>query len=67
MRIPADKFWWSGNHVDRDDLEKLAPMMVGKVTGYFVGEDGTLHGGFQIVDGQYFKCTVDVKVTREAR
>src|SRR5277367_4275670 len=46
IEVPKGRCWFSGNHVDEESVALLAPMIVGKLSGYFVGEDGSIHGGF---------------------
>jgi hypothetical protein len=60
--VPKDRCWFSGN-VDACDLARIAPMIAGKLSGYFVGEDGDHHSGFSIEDGRFRECTITVTVT----
>ena len=63
IEIPKDRCWFSGNHLNVDSLAIIASMIQGKLSGYFVGEDGSLYGGFVVADGQLVKCDVNVTLT----
>jgi hypothetical protein len=64
--IPPKRCWLTGNYVSDKTLAMLAPMIVGKLSGYFVGEDGSLHGGFVIEGGRLTTCDVAVTLTPKA-
>lgn len=66
IRLNKKLMWWSGNHAGPDELAQIAPLIVGKLSGYFVGEDGSLNGAFQIEGGKLYKCRVEVVLTRES-
>ena len=61
IEIPKDRCWLQGNHLNASTLQLIASLIQGKLSGYFVGEDGSLYGGFVILDGKLAHC--DVKVT----
>jgi hypothetical protein len=61
--VPKDRCWFSGNHVSEESLALVAPLIVGRLSGYFVGEDGGLHGGFVIEDGKLTGRSVMVVLT----
>ena len=63
IAIPRQRCWFSGNHVDETSVALVAPMIVGRLSGYFVGEDGGLHGGFEIEGGRLRKCDVSATLT----
>lgn len=60
VEVPKNRCWFAGNHVNEEFFALLAPMIVGRLSGYFVGEDGSLYGGFLIEDGALSRRTVRV-------
>ena len=61
--IPKHQCWFNGNHVSEKTLALIAPMITGKLSGYFVGEDGSLYGGFVIESGCMVVCDISVALT----
>lgn len=60
VAIDEENCWFSGNHVNVDSLAPIAHLIEGKLSGYFVGEDGSLYGGFAIENGRIDKRSVKV-------
>jgi hypothetical protein len=60
IEVPKDRCWFSGNYVGAETIAPIASLIVGRLSGYFVGEDGNLYGGFRIEDGTFTKCNVTV-------
>ena len=60
IEIPKDQCRFSGNYAGTDQLTPIAGMIAGRLSGYFVGEDGTVGDGFIISNGVLEKCTPDV-------
>jgi hypothetical protein len=60
--IPKDRCWFSGC-VSPSCLATIAPLIVGRLSGFFVGEDGETHGGFAIENGKLEKRTITVTLT----
>jgi hypothetical protein len=64
--VPKDRCFFSGHSVDPAMLEPIASLIRGTLSGYFVGEDGSLYGGFLIQDGVFVECDVGVTLTPKA-
>lgn len=65
VEIPKDRCWFSGNHVNAEGIGLLAPMIAGKLSGYFVGEDGSFYDGFVIENGRLEKRVVKVTLASQ--
>jgi hypothetical protein len=63
IEIQKDRCWFSGNHVSEESLALIAHMIVGTLSGYFVGEDGSLYGGFRIENGVFTEQHLTVTLT----
>ena len=62
IEIPVNRCWFSGNHLSDADLRVIVSRIQGTMSGYFVGEDGELHSGFEIKDGKIARREIVVKL-----
>ena len=65
VEIPKERCWFSGNHISSRSLALVAPEIIGKLSGYFVGEGGEVGDGLIIENGRLFQCDVKITMTRK--